>query len=297
MRRTARILPAAMAASLLLTACGLGRPSDDGRIEHPTGDETVLRVEHVGGFAPVEFLFTGMPVFTLLGDGRVITQGAQIDIFPGPALPAVQVRRLTEQGLQAVLRAVADSGQFVGDAEWRGAQNFVADAGDTVFTLRAEGREVTITVHALGAFLPGEGQPGVSGEELAAHEALGTLLERLTMLETTLPATAWAEPTARDYVPDGLRLLVRNADADPPDDSGIASTEIAWPLEGDPADFGQPALDGYRCGAVTGADAGAWYEALAAANQLTRWTGGGHRYQVTPRLLLPGEELACPEPA
>lgn len=296
MRDRARFLPAALAVSVLLSACGIGAGTDDGSIQHPAGEELVLRVEHVGGFGPVELLFTGLPGFTLLGDGRVITPGAQIDIFPGPALPAVQVRRLTEQGMQAVLRMVAQSGQFAADAEWRGAANFVADAGDTVFTLRAEGREVTVTVHALGAFLPDDAPQGIGEAELAAHQALGALLTRLTSLESELPASAWADASAQEYVADRLRLLVRNADQDPPDDSGIPQPEVEWPMDGDPGSFGEPAsLAGYRCGVAEGEEAEAWYEVLAGSNQLTRFIAGGHRFQVLPRPLLPDEEAACPE--
>ena len=45
---------------------------------------------------------------------------------------------------------------------------------------------------------------------------------------------------------------------------------------------------------MTGADAEAWWDVLLRANQLSRWVGGGHRYEVTPRPLLPGEAKECP---
>jgi hypothetical protein len=44
---------------------------------------------------------------------------------------------------------------------------------------------------------------------------------------------------------------------------------------------------------VTGDEAAAWLTALESANQLTRWSYGGHLYRVTPRPLLPDESLDC----
>ena len=55
---------------------------------------------------PVQMQVANMPLFILLGDGRVILPGAQVMSFPGPALPALQERRLNEDGIQAVLEAV-----------------------------------------------------------------------------------------------------------------------------------------------------------------------------------------------
>jgi hypothetical protein len=91
-------------------------------------------------------------------------------------------------------------------------------------------------------------------------------------------------------------LLVRNADGDPPDDTGIGITKVEWPVAGDPEAFGEPTtLEGYRCGAVTGDDAASWLAVLSESNQLTRFTGDGHVYEVKVRPLLPDEPETCPE--
>jgi len=283
--------PLLLAALTLLAACkGGGAP-----IEHPEGDALVLRITNQGGFVPAEYIFTNAPTFSLLGDGRVVVPGAQVAIYPGPAFPSVMVRQLTESGIQAVLAEVEKTRLFGKDAEYLGAQNYVADAQDTVFTLHAGGREVTIRVYALGIVSPGESHPGISAEELAAHAALLRLSDRLTTLELWLPADAWAGPSSA-YKPDAMRLLVRNADGDQPDSSGIPYPLVAWPTAEDPATFGAPINGGTgsRCGVVAGPDAQAWYDTLAAANQLTRYTYGGHRYQVSVRFFLPDEPLECP---
>ena len=297
MNRIARPLaPAALALTVLLSACSQGSGSSDGPIAHPSGGDTILRVDYAGGMIR-DFFLTGFPPFTLTGDGRVIVPGAQIDIFPQPALPAVNVRQLSEEGIQAVLNQVARTGLFGSSVEFRGAQNFVADAGDTVFTLHAGGKDVTITIFGLGTLDPAGNYPGIPEAELAAHRTLSRLLDQLSNLDAQLPTTAWADPSWQPYVPEAIRLLVRNADADPPDESGIETKLIDWPTDSDPATFGDEASDGtIRCGVVSGQDAKDWYTALSNANSLARFVKGEHRYQVTPRFQLPDEPLECPAP-
>lgn len=296
MRRIARpLLPAAMALAITLTSCA-GPGDSAGPIDHPSGDGLVLRIEYSGGFVPPAFLLTSFPSFTLAGDGRVIVPGAQIDIFPGPALPAANVRRLSEAGIQAVLREVARTGLFGATIEFRGAQNCVADASDTIFTLHADRHDVRVTVYALGTLDPANGCQGVSSAEAAAHRALQQLGERLTNLEAWLPASGWVDTTSRPYQPEALRLVVRNADADPPDGSGVGNALVDWPASSDPATFGDPAAFGdQRCGVVSGQTAKDWYALLSTSNQLTRFVKDGHRYEVTVRLLLPDEPPACPK--
>jgi hypothetical protein len=304
------LAPPALALSLLLAACGGagGSPSasnpgsggvggDGDLIAHPGGDAVVLRLDHAGGLVMPQFNLINLPAFSMLGDGRVIVPGAQIEIFPGPALPAVNVRRLNEAGVQAVLAAVAETGQFARSAEWVGAQNFVADASTATFTMHADDRDVTVSVHGLGTFGVGEPPPNFPADELPVHRALVPLVDRLSSLDSWIPANGWAEPEWQSYRPEAMRLVVRNADEDPPDDSGVPQEDKAWPVAGEAAAFGEIFFDTLRCGVVSGDDAQAWYAALEGANQLTRWTSGGHRYEVNVRFLLPDEPETCPAPA
>jgi hypothetical protein len=245
-----------------------------------------------------DFFLTGFPPFTLTGDGRVIVPGAQIDIFPGPALPSVNVRKLSEEGIQAILKEVARTGLFSKNADFQAAQNFVADAGDTIFILHAAGKDVTLKVFGLGTFDPPGNYPGVSADELAAYRTLSRLSQQLGNLDAMLPASSWVDEGWQPYQPEALRLLVRNADADPPDESGIGNVLVDWPVDSDPATFGDPTSDGsQRCGVVSGKDAEEWYAALGFANGLTRFVKGDHHYQVTVRFQLPDEPLECPQPA
>lgn len=299
MRRIASaLLPAAVVLSILLAACR-GAPGgaggSTGPIAHPSGDALVLGIDYAGGFVAPGYRLTAFPAFTLTGDGRVIVPGPQIALFPGPALPAVNVRRLNEDGIQAVLNLVTRTGRFDANVEYRGAQNVIADAADTVFTLHANGKDVQVVVYALGTLDPGN-YPGISPDEVAAHRALSELVEHLGAIDDWMPAYDWAEATWQVYQPDALRLVVRNADADPPDESGIARVQLDWPVASDPAVFGEPAFDDLRCGVVSGQEARDWYAALSGANQLTLFIKDDHRYQVTARLQLPDEPLECPSP-
>ena len=287
-------MPAAVAMSLLLAACSGGPGGSGGPIAHPQGDELVLRIEFRGGMLGPGALAATLPPFTLTGDGRVIVPGAQIELFPGPLLPAVNVRRLAEDGIQALLAEVTRTGLFTTSVEFRGAQDFVMDAGDTVFTLHAAGREVEVVVFGLGTLDPAGNYPTISAAEIAAHGVLQRLSDRLMNPDSWLGEGLWAEPAWRAYQPEAMRLLVRNADADPPDDSGIGNQLLDWPAGSDPATFGEATSDGERCGVVTGQEATDWYELLTGANQLTRFVSGDHRYQLTVRFMLPDEPPECP---
>ena len=294
MTKTARLTVPLTLVALLLGACG--GPGPPGKqIEHPIGDAVVLRVSYSGGFVGPGFDLLNHPTFSLLGDGRVIVPGAQVLLFPGPALPAMNVRRLTESGIQAVLAELEATGLFAEDLDLRGAANCVADASDVIFALHADQRDVTVTVYGLG-ILDGAGScPGVSADELAMHVTLNRLTARLSDLDSWLPAGSWADGW-QDYRPDAMRLIVRNADADEPDGSGIPSSLVPWPAGSDPATFGEETDFGLRCGVVGGTDADEWYDLLGAANQLTRFTRDEYRYAVSIRFLLPDEPPECVPP-
>ena len=74
--------------ALALAACaGQGGdaaapPSSAGPL--PTG--LVLQVAHTGGFTTPEVQATRLPLVSVYGDGRILTEGPQIAIWPAPAL-------------------------------------------------------------------------------------------------------------------------------------------------------------------------------------------------------------------
>jgi hypothetical protein len=308
-----RIALGLLVLGFLLAACSSGGPGatpdpggpDGGETEHPTGgDEAIFIIDMTGGFVPVEFMTTHTPTFVLFGDGRVIVQGAQTLQYPGPALAPLMERTLTEEGIQAVLRAIGDTDLFAADLDLRGAANMVADASDTVFIVDAGGREVTVSVYGLGTLSPVQGQelpPGISSAELEAHAVLQQLYEQMLALETWLPADAWEDEGWQPYEPEALRLYVRDVTGEPQERGDLPEQVREWPTDSDPATFGvEQATFGNRtrCGVVEGEEAATWLEELSSANQLTLWASSADpdaRFSVLARPLLPHEEATCPE--
>ena len=119
-------------------------------IAHPTGaDEVVLRLAYEGGFVPAGFAFVNTPAALVGGDRRLFVPGATTLQFPGPLLPTVIVRNLTEDEIQAVLRVVSDAGLLSTPPGYSGGDN-VADAPNTVLTINAAGGSFVHSAYALG---------------------------------------------------------------------------------------------------------------------------------------------------
>ena len=267
-----------------------------GEIEHPTGSDAVITVTQTGGMIPVDMQVGQTPTFVLTGDGRVIVPGMQTLEFPGPMLPALQQRTLSEDGIQTVLAAIDDTNLFASDLENRVMQAMVTDNPDTVIAVNAGGRTTAATVYAIGQFFDGmEPPPGVDAAELEAYILLSTLHDRLLTLDTWLPPSAWATDTWVPYEPEAMRLYVRDV-TDEPVDEELPGQERAWPTEDDPAAFGEEVVafgNGTRCAAVDGEDADLWYAELSQANENTIWTFDERRYAIDARPLMPHEAGPC----
>ncbi len=263
-------------------------------IPYQRGAVLVSRMETTGGFVPYETLFTAMPGFTILGDGRVIVVEPPSEIFPGPALPEVRVRRLTDEGMQTVLARLEESGQLEESASWTGSNALVVDALTTLFTLRTRDTEVVVDVYGLGAPAEQGLADQLTPDEQAAQDALVAVRDDLTDIESLVPADQWADAEWQPYEPQAIRLLIGNADAEEPNPDGSGGAPVEWPGTIPPAELGQESpLQDLRCGVVAGAEASTWYAALRDANVLTRFVHDGHLYRVVPRPLLPDEDLTC----
>jgi hypothetical protein len=242
----------------------------------------LLRVETTGGFMPAEMNLAAMPQFSLYGDGRVITQGAQIALYPGPALPAIQFTRVSPAGISRILEAAGQVGLSGPDRHLPGPGN-IADAGTVVVTVTTPaGRHVT---RADALF-------ETAGDERdAARRALRAFTERLSDLRSWLGGDVAANDEL--YAWTSIRLAIREADpAEAPDQQLVNFQD--WPLPAPLATIGQP-FDGgpTRCVALSGADAEALRAPLGGANQLTHWRSGGKTFVIVPRPLLP-DESGCP---
>jgi hypothetical protein len=319
MKRTAPGLFVVLA--VILTACAAaggspGAPETDaggstppgasggdggtGGIEHPTAaEEPILVVEEAGGFAMPQMIATRVPTFALYGDGRVVMLGAQTLEFPGPALPPLIERTMTEEGIQAVLEAIEDTNLFTGDLELNGAMNVCADCTSTVFHANVNGEEVTVSVLGLGQLDPalGANLENIDQAEIDAHAVLSQFRDALMTIDTSVPGGAWESEGWQPYTPTAFRLYVRDVTGEPIEGGELPGVVRDWPTEDDPSAFGEevPVFgDGTRCGVVEGEAAATWFEELSVSTQQTIWTSDGeNRFTVLPRPLLPGDEPSC----
>jgi hypothetical protein len=293
--RTMKTLAAAAALPLVLLVAACAQPSDsgaagDGAADGPSGydpDTVVLRVEYTGGFVSPEMLAARLPIVTVYGDGRVITEGPQILIYPGPALPNVQQTTITPEAVSALVELALSRGIGTLTPDDLGEPP-IADAPATRFTVdTGDGTEV-LEVYALAEATEDlTGSPGsLTGEQAAARARLRDLVAALTDLPATLGAESVGEP--EPYVPAAIAAI---ASPWTPDEELPAQPEVAWPGPDLPGETMNAAL-GLACVTVTDPEAAELRELAASATTATPWTSGGEPWRVTLRPLLP-DETGC----
>jgi hypothetical protein len=233
----------------------------------------VLRVEYTGGFVAPSMLAARLPVLSVYGDGRVISEGPIPAIYPGPALPNLQVREIGPGEVQDLVDRALAAG--VAESSDLGIPP-VADAPSTRFTVVTTAETYVREVYALSETPAGS---GLTGEQEAAREKLTDLLTSLT------DQGAGTGP----YEPEAVSAVV-SPWVDPGD--GIPQPEQPWPgpaLPGEPTG-GPPDV---TCVTAPGDQARALVDAARSANAATPWTtADGKRWSVTFRPLLP-DETGC----
>ncbi|MGY1608620.1 hypothetical protein [Geodermatophilus sp. SYSU D00700] len=258
-----------LAGALVLTACAEGggdpgAPASPGPL--PAG--LVLQVAHTGGFTTPEELATRLPLVSVYGDGRVLTQGPQIAIWPAPALPNVQVARVDEATVRDLVDRAVEAG-VTGSGDL--GEPPLADAATTRFTLvTAEGTSVR-EVYAL-AETPDD---TVTDEQAEARGRLQDLADELTGLGGGATET---------YEPQTVAAVVQPYTGGDPE---LPQPEVAWPGPDLP---GTPLGAGLTCVSATGQQAADLLAAAASATVLTPWvTADGSRWSVAFRPVLPHE--------
>ena len=236
----------------------------------------VVRIEQTGGMLPPWETLRWYPTVVLYGDGRLIMQGPQIELYPGPALPNLVVTQLSQAGVQQVLAWAIEAGLHGPDRQL-GQQ--IPDAGATVFTIvTAEGTHRTSITDP----------SAIDAQISAARQFQNIVLS---------PRTWLADEVAGDDVPyafDRLRLISFPSDQQNLPDPGMANT-VDWPLDTPLAtlgtSWGEPPA--YRCALVEGEDLATLQPMFEQANELTLWRSDDVTYQLYLRPLLPDDE-ACP---
>ena len=286
-----------LALTLVTAACGGLNDDGDGpgsgdtggddlAYEHPTGaNDLILRLDVSGGFVPVEYALRTIPGVSIFGDGRMIVTGPVIEIYPGPAMPNLQVTRLTEDAIQAIL-AEADAAGLLGpDASYD--YPCVTDVPTSTFIVNANGSTHTISAYALGFADGGMSTGQCEGVDIEARERLYDFSVRLGDVRSWLPAGSFSDE--EPYTPSALRVYVTDYRSTP--EPGLEQPEVAWPLGTTLDSFGEPDanLQEIRCGVVQGDDLDTLLPQATSATELTPWTSDGTTYGLIFRPLLPDE--------
>jgi hypothetical protein len=287
MHRSIRSGLALSAALLIAPACAARTSSGsvDG-ISHPRGgSQLVLQVESAGGLlAPTVALRQG-PSFTLMGDGRMVTPGPQIEIYPGPALPNLQARAISEEGVQRILEAAQKAGLLGADRQLLGPLP-ISDAPTTTFNVVAGGARHVVSVYALNEATDNGMIPP---DEQKVRASLVAFQSQLSDLERWLPAGSVG--VDGPYTIDRLQVSV-TASPSPLAAVPFPEPPVDWPLEPGLASFGtalQNQFAGYRCGVVEGAELAKLLPLVRKANELTPWRSDGLAYQLVLRPLVTDE--------
>lgn len=266
-RRVLALLPLLAAA-----ACGQGVSSDDDALGPAAAapEALVLQVVRAGGFLPAGAAFRSVPGVSVYGDGRVVSEGPQIELWPPPALPSVQVGRLPSQEVSRLV----DAGRAVVEADEDYGQPPVADAPTTAVVVHDGDRRAVAAAVALEE-LSGEPAPpeggGLTAEQRAARERLSAYVRQVQ--------DAASAVASQPYEGEGLAVLAEPyGDGVPAAD--LPPSELAWP---------GPALAPGTCTVVAGAQAAEVRGAAASASVETRWAVDGQVLRLAFRPLLPHE--------
>jgi len=249
-----------------------GDTDASGGIEHPTGaDDVILRYGYVGGLVPVGYAFVNVPNALITGDGHLIQPGVTTLEFPGPLLPALQVRTISEEAIQAIL-ATADADGLLAPPPDYSAETNVADAADTRVELNAKGGSFVHQAPALGFQDPAE-----SKVRIVLHDfTIG-----LDDIETLVGKDNLGEPTPLEATT--YRFQARPLTAE--DLAGYTEepkpTEVPWPT-----DLGVTLASAVDCAEVDAAKVGTLF---SDANQLTFFVEDGTTYMVAAVAVLPGD--------
>jgi hypothetical protein len=243
-----------------------------GNVARPTGsDEVVLRLGYEGGFVPEEYFFVNTPSLLVSGDGRAFTPAAVPAIYPGPLLPAMNVRAVNEAGMQALLAVVQRAGLLSEPPDYRGGDN-VADAPNTVLTVNANGQTYVHSAYALG----------IDGQENGARKTLTDVVAVLSDLPQAAGAGNLGPEQA--FIATTYRLQARVVEA-----SEVTSQEPAGAIVEWPADTGISLAAATECARVDAAKVGSLF---IEAKQNTYFQEGGIVYRLAVAGVLPGDP-AC----
>jgi hypothetical protein len=257
MRPTLRPVATLILGALLASCSGAASTPS------PTPDRSTawLRATTTQAIPPVNGFAVG-PTAVVTADGRYVTQGPVPAVFPGPLLPNLVARPVSDAGRQAILAEAERLGLLTGKTDLRspmavpggvtghielalddGTRSLTGDPGAEMICIMAPCDPIPGTPEAFGAFWRKIADPAAwLSAELGPEEA---------------------------FVADAYAVLVGPP---PAPDPAIGAAIEDWPLDVPIATFGGPVANGtHRCGIVAGEDAETLRPALEAATQSTQW--------------------------
>ncbi|PRY70633.1 hypothetical protein B0I08_101770 [Glaciihabitans tibetensis] len=264
----------------------------------------VVRVEQTGGFVTPQTTFSRVPDLAVYADGRTITPGPQIRIFPPPALPSLQISELSDAQVERIVDIADDAGLLNASVEY-GEPN-IADATTTVVTIVSEGETYVHEAYALSSVsldAPVDPDSDVSegvtlGIDAAAAEARSALSSFIAEA-TTIASNAEAEQSAV-WEPDAYSLRATPAQA--ASAGGLDGTDGTDVIDDIAGESPAPALPweiadvtlsaAAECVSVEGEQATQLRDQLAAANELSLFKQADGEYQVWIRPVYP-DEIPC----
>jgi hypothetical protein len=276
--------PAALVmAAVVATACSVaaGSLSSPTPSEKPTDpDQVVFRVSWEGGFVMPETLLGRLPLVVVYADGRVITQGPTLAIYPGPLMPNLQEHTLSAAALDRLIELAREK-ELLKTVHY----DFpgIADAADTVLEINLDGNSYRVSAYALAE------AANDTGLDAAAAEGRAALRDFVDAL-TGIPTADFVD-TEHEFVPTGLRIYASPAVVVPNSELPGEQPAIDWPLE-DLATAGEAVENspiGVRCQVVEGEDLATVLPLLQASNSLQTFKSSDELYSFTVRPLLPGE--------
>jgi hypothetical protein len=272
-----------------LAACAAPGAATGSRPAAPTTASAAVPVIQVrisgGGFTPPAADLARIPAVTIWADGRVIGEGPEPAIYPGPALPNLLERRLAPaevRDLQA--RAVAAGVLEVADV----GSPAIADGTTTRITVTTPAGTAVRDVYALLEGTPEQpGGPwpgGLTPQQQAARARLAGFVRTLTDGDAA-PGAGPSVAQWRPYATDRVAVLARPWAPDPVLPDGPARP---WP--GPPLPGPQVATTRVDCVLAAGAQGRAVLDTAGTASSATRWTtSDGQAWRVRLRPLLPSE--------
>lgn len=255
------------ALAALIAACGDDKQSSFSSI--PSGPEdVVLKITYEGGFVPAGFAFVNLPSLLISGDGRVFTPGPMIEIYPGPLLPAIDERSITDEGIRKVLQLADDAGLLAAPPDYSLPDGVgIADAPDTVVRINVNGKTYEHRANALG--FEGAGTP--------ARDNLNTFVTIISDIAKVTGNSNVGEQ--HSFAAEQYRF--QSLAVDPTQWTDPSPTIVPWP-----ADTGAVLADSLQCATVA---AEAVDELFTTANQLTFFEENDITYQLYVVAVLPGD--------